>query len=131
MRSEITRDHWRKMGEAGSVWDQLCSCVVFPEISSQVRRAWRLGALGVGEQRVGELGEVQEHETEGWNQGLKLTNWVRPNNEDEDEGEENNRGTGRMTETLREGWRHSEMMEARLETMEAHGDDGGTRRQWR
>jgi len=33
--SEITRDHQRKMGEAGSSTDQLCSCVVLPEISSQ------------------------------------------------------------------------------------------------
>ena len=71
MGLEITRDYRRKMGEAGSSMGpvvQLCGSPKDLEPG--------FGALGVGEQRVGELGEAQEYETEDWSQGLKLTNWV-------------------------------------------------------
>ena len=101
MGLEITRDHRRKMGEAGSSTGPVVQLCGSPRDLKP-----GFGALGVGEQRVGELGESQEYETEDWSQGLKLINWVRPNDKDEDEGKGNGRGTGRR-------WRH-------------FGDDGGT-----
>ena len=101
--------------------------MVLQRSQARVRRAWRLGALEVGEQRVRELREAQEHETGDWSQRLKLINWVRPNDKDEDEGEGNGRGTGRQWRHFREQWRHFgddggtlEMME----TIETLGDDG-------
>jgi len=54
---EITRDHQRKMGEAGSSMGpvvQLCSS------PRDLKPGFR--ALGVGEQRVGELGESENSE---------------------------------------------------------------------
>jgi len=120
----------RERQEKGFKYRTSCAVVWFSQRSqARVQRARRLRALRVREQRVGELREVQEHETEDWSQGLKLTNWVRPNNKDEDEGKGNSRGTGRRwrhfgdnggtletMEALRRQWKHSE-------TMETLGDD--------
>ena len=117
--------------------------MVLPEISgqgsesSEIRstQSWRIesqrtqrsecGVRGLGDSEVRGFGDAQEDKTEDWSQGLKLTNWVRPNNEDEDEGKGNSRGTGRTMET------RPETMEAGPETMETLGDDRDTWRRWR
>ena len=69
MGSEITRDHWRKMGEAGSSTGPVVQLCGSPRDLKP-----GFGALGVREQRVGELGELEKYEAEDWSQGLKLTN---------------------------------------------------------
>ena len=64
MGLEITRDHRRKMGEAGSSMGPVVQLCGSPRDLKP-----GFGALGVGELR-----EAQEYETEDWSQGLKLTN---------------------------------------------------------
>ena len=64
MGSEITRDHQRKMGEAGSSTGPVVQLCGSPRDLKP-----GFGALGVGE-----LGELEKYETEDWSQGLKLTN---------------------------------------------------------
>jgi len=66
---EITRDHRRKMGEVGLSTGPVVQLCGSPRDLNP-----GFGALGVGEQKVGELRESEKYEAEDWSQGLKLTN---------------------------------------------------------
>jgi len=64
--SEITRDHRRNVGEAGLSMGPVVQLCGSPRDLKP-----GFGALRVGEQRVGELRELEKYEAEDWSQGLK------------------------------------------------------------
>ena len=110
--TEITRERWEKQVR---VWDQLCSYVVLPEISSQGLESletWSTWSQRTESQRTRRGVGTRDR---GLGLGAK---------------------TDKLGETLGERWRlwrqdqrqwrHSEMIEARLETMEALRDNGDT-----
>ena len=67
MGLEITRDHRRKMGEAGSSTGPVMQLCGSPRDLKP-----GFGALGVGEQRVGELGESENSESRRTQRGAGI-----------------------------------------------------------